>query len=106
MFEQIKDFIANLWGKTSTLLLAIGVAILPVLQTIDPTMLESMPWLRTLVIVVGVGVAVLRVIAPPPPAVTIKKDDAVSVMSDQTVVITKAEGLPAKIVDQDPGKAA
>lgn len=105
MYETIKEWVSGLWGKTSTLLLAIGVAILPVLQTIDPAMLDSMPWLRTLIIVTGLLVAVLRVLAPPPPSVPIKTEDAVIAdHANGTITIAKAGAIPANITDKPAGE--
>lgn len=103
--ESIRETIGALWGKTTTLVLSIGVAILPVLQTIDPAMLQANPRLKWIIVIVGIVVAVLRIVAPPPPAVVIKKDDAVSVNRDAgTVTIAKAADIPKGITDKAAGE--
>lgn len=92
---RIKEVIGDLWGRVSTLLLTLGIAVLPALQMIDPTMLADNPWLKYVVIGISVLVAALRVIAPPPPSVPIKPDDSVVVdHATNTVTVTKAEPMP------------
>lgn len=107
MFDQIKKFIGDLWGKTSTVALSVGLFVVAI--SADPAVqpiFDLWPGLRRVVAIVGAAVAILRFIAPPPAAVTITPEDAVSVMNENTVVITKPQALPANVVDQDPGKAA
>ncbi len=106
MFDRIKEFVGNLWGQTTTQALAFLVMIQPVLMQIDPSLLADYPTLRWAIFLVSLAVVILRFFAPPPPAVTIKPEDAVTKMNANTVVITKPDPLPAHVVDQDPGKAA
>ena len=107
MLSRIADWIGNIWGRASTILLAIGMAILPILQGIDRNFTSEHPTITWLIIVIGVMVAVLRVIAPPPPTVPIKRGDAVAVDHDAgTIVVTKAEPIPATLMSKLPGEKA
>lgn len=91
------------WGKATTVALAVGVAVMAVPL---PPNLEVPAALRWALFGVAVVVAVLRQVAPPPPAVTIKRDDAVDVNHVTGIVtITKAEGLPADMRSKAAGAA-
>jgi hypothetical protein len=107
MLSRIADWIGNIWGRASTILLAVGMAILPILQGIDRSFTSEHPVITWAIIIIGVTVAVLRVIAPPPPAVPIKRGDAVSVDHDAgTIVVTKSEPIPATLMNKLPGQKA
>jgi len=81
------------------------VAILPVLQAIDPTIIASVPWLKWAMILVSLAVVVLRVVAPPPPSVPIKAADAVVVDPVlNTVTIAKATDMPGDVVTKAIGE--
>ena len=105
--EKVKEVVGDAWGRVSTVLLALGIAILPVLQTIDPTFLAQNPWLKWTVIVVSLAVATLRIMAPPPPSVAIKTADAVTVDAVAgTVTIAKAAvaSIPTDVVSKPAGQ--
>ena len=105
MLAWIKEAIGDAWGRVSTVLLALGIAILPVLQTIDPTILALNPWLKWTVIIVSLAVATLRIMAPPPPSVAIKTADAVRVDTVSGIVtIEKATAVPADVVSKPAGQ--
>jgi hypothetical protein len=104
-FARVRETVGKVWGQTTTLALAVGGAALPVLQSADPSFVQDHPVVKTTVVVVGVGVAVLRVVAPPPPSVPIHIDDAVTVDHDAgTVTVTKPAAIPAGIVTKAAGE--
>jgi hypothetical protein len=104
-WARVREAIGRLWGATTTLVLSIGVAVLPILQGIDPDVVHAHPALMWAILLLGVGVTVLRVIAPPPPAVPIHIDDAVEVDHlTGTVTVTKATAIPAGVVNKAAGE--
>lgn len=104
---RIKESIGKVWGATTTLVLSLGVAVLPILQGLDPDFVHAHPALMWGILILGIAVAALRVIAPPPPAVPIHIDDAVDVDHlTGTVTIAKAEPIPADVVSKPAGVKA
>lgn len=105
MWTRVAEFIGGLWGKTTTALLAIGIAIAPVLQALDPETYATVPWLKWVSIGVAFGVPILRAIAPPPPSVAIHTADQVVVDHEAgTVTVTKASAIPDGIVTKAAGE--
>lgn len=103
MWARIKEWIADLWGMTTTMMLAILVAAVPALNAIDGALLPA--WAKLTIALAGAAVAVLRVIAPPPPAITVKKDDGMMVNhAAGTITIVKAEDIPAETINKAPGE--
>jgi hypothetical protein len=101
--ERVRAFIGNLWGKTTTFVLGLLVVLIPYLQMADPVVLQQFPQLRTVIFIGGLVVILLRQFAPPPPAVSIQKDDKVTVHPDgQTVTITKAGLIDDRSVVSKP----
>lgn len=95
-------FIGAIWGRATTVLLSIGVAILPVLQTIDPFFLYEHPRLNASIIGFSIAIAILRVLAPPPARVDIDECDEVQ-LSDDRRVVTLIKAAPAKGVKAQSG---
>lgn len=84
MFETI----SLVWGRASTVTLAVLVAVLPTLQVIDPELLPG--WAKLTIGLLGAVVAVLRIAVPPPPSVRVLQADTVNVDRDtETVTIVK-----------------
>jgi len=103
MLSRVKLFVGDLWSKTTTVSLGLAVAILPALQAIDPELLPS--WAKLAIALLGVVVVVLRFVAPPPPSVTIKAADMVTVNHlDNSVTISKAETIPNDIKSKWAGE--
>ena len=103
MWARFKEIIGELWGATTTTALAILVAAIPALQAIDAALLPL--WARISIAMTGVVVAVLRVVAPPPRSVTIRKDDAVVVdHAEGTITVTKAAVIPDGIETKAAGE--
>lgn len=75
MLQNIKVFVSNLWGSTTTHVLAILAAIQPLLLSADPTLLSN-HWFQFTVLGVGVLIVVLRNLAPPPTAAEKVRTDA------------------------------
>jgi hypothetical protein len=107
MFPRLADFIGNLWGRASTVLLAVGLAVLPILQGIDRDFVREHPAVTWAIIVLGVLVAVLRVVAPPPTQIVVRRGDAMEVDHDTgTIVVTKADPIPPTLLSKLPGDKA
>lgn len=105
IWARIRESIGKIWGATTTLLLAAGAAIDPILQGIDPAILQSAPWLKWVVFGLAIAMALLRVFAPPPPALPIHIDDQVEVdHAAGTVTVTKATAMPANVVTKAAGE--
>ncbi len=103
MLARAKEFIGDLWGQTTTQGLAFLVMIQPVLAGIAPSLM-SRP-IQWSIFGVTASIAVLRFFAPPPPAVTIKKDDAVIVNEAVgAVTIVKAGDIPIGVVSKVAGE--
>ena len=103
MWIHIKAWVADLWGMTTTMVLAILVAAVPALNAIDAALLPA--WAKLCIALAGVGVAVLRVVAPPPPAIPVKQADSMVVDHAQgTITISKAEDIPATTVSKLAGE--
>lgn len=102
-FAEVREAVGKIWGTTTTIGLGLGAAALPVLQNVDPQLVTDHPSIRVGIFGVGVGVAVLRVVAPPPPSVPIHLADAVNI-DGNAVTIVKDAGVPAHIVDKAPGE--
>ncbi len=106
MFARIREKISRLWGATTTLILALAVAVLPILQGLDPDFVHAHPTLMWAMLILGVVSAVARVFAPPPPSVAIHTADAVDVDHlTGTVTIVKAAPIPADVVSKAAGEA-
>jgi hypothetical protein len=102
--EQVRDFIGDLWGRTTTIILAILVAAIPALNAIDAALLPI--WARISIGMAGVVVAVLRVVAPPPAAVVMKKDDEVIIdKAEGTVTVIKPSPITQDIESKPAGEA-
>lgn len=67
MLAKIRAVVGNLWGATSTIVLSVGVAVMAFAaenpQAITPEIKRGLFWL-------GLAVAILRAVAPPPPKAT------------------------------------
>lgn len=106
-WARIREAIGKLWGATTTLVLSVGVAVLPILQGLDQDFVHAHPFLMWTVIILGAAVAVLRVVAPPPPSVPIHIDDEVEVdHASGTVTVTKATAIPAGVVTKAAGETS
>lgn len=101
---RIREAVGRIWGQATTMLLALAIAVQPVLQALDPTIAQRVPWLPWVLLGLAVGIPVLRILAPPPPSVPIHIDDQVVVQDDKTVTITKATAVPAGITDKVAGQ--
>lgn len=102
---RIREAVGKLWGMTTTMVLSIGVAVLPILQGLDQDFVHAHPALMWTIIVLGIVVAVARIVAPPPPSVPIHIDDAVEVdQAAGVVTIAKATAIPAGVVSKLPGE--
>lgn len=106
MLDRIREAIGAIWGRLSTLILAASTAVMAIGNAPEVAPLfNSIPNLRVYVAIAAAIVIFGRFWAPPPPAVTIKRDDAVSVDRESgTVTITKAAEIPAHITDKAPGE--
>lgn len=105
ILARIREAVGKLWGATTTLVLSIGVAILPLMQGIDPDVVHAHPALMWTILILGIVVTVLRVIAPPPPSVPIHIDDRVEIDHDaNTVTVTKAAAIPVDVVTKAAGE--
>lgn len=107
-WEKIRDIVGDLWGRTTTLTLALLVAVLPILESLPYEVREMLPWWARLAIGLGgAAIALLRVIAPPPPAVVIKKDDDVTVDHVAgTVTVIKSTPIPEALGSKPAGEAS
>lgn len=106
-WARIREKIGRLWGATTTFVLAISVAVLPVLQGLDQDFVHGHPVLMWAMVVLGVTAALARVLAPPPPSVPIHIDDQVDVDRQMGMVtITKAAHIPANVVSKEAGEPA
>lgn len=104
-WSRIRESLGKIWGATTTLILSIGVAVLPILQGLDPDFVHAHPALMWGILILGIAVAALRVIAPPPPSVPIHIDDQVEVdRAAGTVTVTKAASMPADVVTKAAGE--
>lgn len=102
-WRRVRQALGRIWGREMTMLLAIGNSIVPIVHGLSPDLLQDHSVLWGIV-AFDVVIAVLRVVAPPPPAVSIHIDDEVSVDHDTgTVMVTKASGVPAGIADKPAG---
>lgn len=98
MFKKFRETLGRVWGKTTTLVLALSVSVLPVLQGIDPDFVKAHPSFTWAMVILGIGAAVARAFAPPPPALAIHSDDVVEVdHSAGTVTVTKSSPIPEEI---------
>lgn len=97
-WARIRESIGKVWGATTTLVLSLSVAVLPVLQGLDPDFVKAHPALMWASMIIGIVATVMRVIAPPPPHVTIHADDHVTVDHDtQTVTVAKVAPISAAV---------
>lgn len=104
-WSTIKARIANLWGKTTTLLLGAGLAIQSVL--VDPgaqAFVASIPWAPKAIGVLGLAIVILRTFAPPPPSVPITEGARATKLDDNTIVIEAEKPLPAAVVEAAAAK--
>lgn len=102
MLSKIKEWIGNLWGHvtTQTAIIIAGVMAVPLPPDLSPP-----TWLRWTLFGLAILASVLRLTAPPPQAVTTKKDDEVVVDHvANTITITKAEDIPATMVSKAAGE--
>jgi hypothetical protein len=105
MWDKIRESVGRLWGATTTLVLAISVAVLPILQGLDPEFVHAHPAIMWATMLLGIISAAARVIAPPPPSVPIHTGDAVDVDRVMgTVMVTKAAEIPASVVSKAAGE--
>ena len=103
IWAHIKEWLGDLWGMSTTLVLALLIPAVPALQAVDPELLPN--WAKLTIAMAGVAVAVLRVVAPPPPTVSIKTNDHVDVNPSGTVVtIVKADGVPSDVQTKAAGE--
>jgi hypothetical protein len=104
--ERIREAVGRVWGASTTYVLAFSVAVLPVLQGIDPDLMVQFPAIKWAIAVIGLAAAVARVLAPPPPSVKIRAEDAVMVDREAGVVtIAKGSGkLPDQVADKAAGE--
>lgn len=92
MLAQTRRFIGSLWGHTTTQLLALLVAVQPVIGATDPTLISSVGWLRWMPLGIACGIAVLRVVCPPPPSIPVQPEDRVHIDADNgTIAISKPD---------------
>lgn len=105
-WPRIQEAVGRVWGTTTTLVLAISVAVLPVLDGIDQQFVQAHPQIKTAAVILGLVAAVARVLAPPPPSVPIHIDDAVHVDRDAgTVTVVKATDIPSNVVTKAAGSS-
>lgn len=105
-WARFRESVGKMWGATTTFLLTAGVAVQPILQEIDPTIVKDAPWLKWVLLGSGLAMALLRAFAPPPPSVPIHIDDDVEVDHELgTVTVTKAkiDSIPADVVSKAAG---
>ncbi len=91
-WAHLSEAVGLVWGKATTLALATGVAVLavPIPSGLEPD------WIKWSLFGVAVAVGVLRQVAPPPPAVTILKEDSVVVDHEaNTITVQKGTVIPA-----------
>ena len=101
-----KNAIGAAWGRLTTVGLAVGVGVLPILQGIDSTFVSTHPNLMWTVVTVSLVVAVLRVVAPPPAYVNVHRDDEMHVDHDsQSITIIKTDPLPPDLTGKPAGQA-
>ena len=91
-----------IWGRASTVTLAVLVAVLPTLQVIDPELLPN--WAKLTIGLLGAVAAVLRIAVPPPPSVRVLDADSVTVdHATETVTIRKESEPISKAVFSKTG---
>lgn len=103
-WARFREGIGRVWGATTTFLLTAGMTVQPLLEQVDPTIAKDLPWLKWVLLGLGVGTALLRAFAPPPPSIPIHIDDDVEVDHNfGTVTVTKAGAIPANVVSKAAG---
>lgn len=104
MFTKIRQFIGNVWGHTTTQLLALAVAVQPVIAAADPSLVATYPWLRWAVLGMAIAIAALRVWAPPPQSIVVKQGDSMNVdHANNLITIATAADIPASVVSKEAG---
>lgn len=63
---KVKDWLARMWGKTTTMLLGIGVTVQAImLDSGAQAFIGMFPWMPKAVAALGFTIVVLRALAPP-----------------------------------------
>jgi hypothetical protein len=102
MLNRLRERLGDVWGKATTVILGLIVAILPALQAIDPTLLPT--WAKLAIALLGVVAVAMRFLAPPPASIQVRPEDTVIVNDSNSVTVQTAAPLPAKVVDKAAGE--
>lgn len=102
---KVRTFIGDLWGKTTTTALAAAAFIFPILETLPAEVKGIMPgWLRITMACSAAVLGILRFLAPPPKAVTVKLEDEVLVDHvSGAITIIKPVGETLAVEPKSPG---
>lgn len=98
-WKKLKAWAGNVWGKTTTLILAAcaflsGVLAIPEVHSL----LVGFPWFSYLTAGIGLLGFVARAWVPPPPSVAITEGTNATMVDANTVLIQTPAPLPAATV--------
>lgn len=102
---RIREFIGDLWGKTTTWIFGSGTLVIAYLQTAGAGIQAKYPWLEDFIFWGALVLLILHTIAPPPASVSVKKGDEMIVDHDLgTITIAKAADIPESLVSKAAGE--
>lgn len=107
MWARIKEWVGDLWGMTTTQILGVSALLGAVMAdpTVGPFLVATFPFMPKVVAGVALLALIARWYAPPPPAVPVKKDDAMVVNHASGVItIAKAEDIPSDVISKAAGE--